>query len=345
MAPSNLLTSILAGTAPKKMRVLIARGLAPVPPGEMLELLVCLLKDGDSEVSSQAAKTIDAWDEAEILSQLKSPKCPTSVLEHFASVSNSDTVLRIIITNPASPDVLIQSLAATVPAHLLESILDNRVRILESPEILESIKKNPLSTPGVLRLAQEIEVEFLKGKKKEYAIEEPADSPKPSLELEFDVPPEDLSLEGLPPDAESRESEIIKRLSSLPVREKIRYALFGNREIRAALVRDSNREVARTVLRSPKLTENEVEAIAAMRSVAEDILREIGNSKSWTKSYVVVQNLVKNPKTPPGIAQRLLFRLRVQDLTLLTRDRSVCDAVRYSAGRALRQRAAPNAPR
>jgi hypothetical protein len=146
----------------------------------------------------------------------------------------------------------------------------------------------------------------------------------------------------LPIDAEARESEIIKRLANLPMREKIRYALFGNREIRSILVRDTNREVARTVLRSPKLTDNEIEVIAAMRSVGEDILRDIGNNKGWIKSYTVVQNLVKNPKTPPVVAQRLLFRLRMQDLTLLTRDRSVSDAVRYSASRALRQRAAPN---
>jgi hypothetical protein len=75
-----------------------------------------------------------------------------------------------------------------------------------------------------------------------------------------------------------------------------------------------------------------------MRSVAEDVLREIGNSKQWTKSYAVVQNLVKNPKTPPIISGRLLFRLRSQDLTQLTRDRSISDAIRHNATRLLRQR-------
>jgi hypothetical protein len=227
--------------------------------------------------------------------------------------------------------------------HLLETILDNRVRILRSPDILEGIKQNPFSSPEILRLVQEIETEFLGSKRKEYAVEETAEAesaPMPSLELEFDVPPDDLSLEGLPVDAEAREAEIIKRLAGLPVRDKIRYALFGNREIRSMLVRDTNKEVARAALHSPKLTDNEVEAIAAMRNVADDILREIGNSRTWTKSYSVVQNLVKNPKTPPAISQRLLFRLRAQDLMLLSKDRSVPDAIRYSASRALRQRAA-----
>jgi len=343
MSPQNLPQSLLAGTAPKKVRMLIARGLAPIPPAEMLELLVCLLKDKDAEVRAQAEQTILAWDEKEIGAQLDSPSCPPSVLEYFAGTSKSEDLLQRIIANPASPDSLIQSLAAAAPARLLEFILDNRVRILNCPAILESMKSNPQASAGIQRLILEIETEFLGNKKKDYTIEASRSTeafPEPVPEMEFEIPPEDLTLEGLPLDTEAREAEILKRLSSLPVREKIRYALFGNREIRCMLVRDTNKEVARTVLRSPKLTENEVEGIAAMRGVAEDILREIVNSKNWTKSYTVVQNLVRNPRTPPAISQRLLFRLRSQDLMMLSRDRSVSDAVRYSAVRAIRQRSA-----
>ena len=104
------------------------------------------------------------------------------------------------------------------------------------------------------------------------------------------------------------------------------------------LVRDTNKEIARNVLRSPKLTENEVESIAAMRGVADEILKEIGSRRKWIRNYTVVQNLVRNPKTPTLISQRLLSRLRTQDLNLLARDRSVSDAVRHSASRVLNQR-------
>jgi hypothetical protein len=341
MAQTDLLQSLLAGTAPKNLRTLIARGLAPVPPKQMLELLVCLLKDSDSGIAAQAAQTIASWDEEEILVQLKSRDCASSVLEYFAAAGGPDSMLHAIIANSSAPDNLIASLASTVPAHLLETILDNRVRIIEFPAILENVRKNPAATPEIQRLVQEIEVEFLGNKKKEYAVEEAPEKETPqleSLELKSVMPPEDLSLEGLPIEGEEREAAVAKRLATMSVREKMRYALFGTREIRAMLVRDTNKEVSRTVLHSPKLTDNEVEAIASMRSVAEDILREIGNTKEWTRNYAVVQNLVKNPKTPPLISQRMLFRLRSQDLTLLTRDRSISDAVRHNATRVLKQR-------
>jgi hypothetical protein len=344
---SNLKQSLLAGTAPKQSRMLIAGGMAPIPSGEMLELLVLLLKDSDPEIAARSAATLGTWDHEEICAQLSSPDCHPSILEYFSRAAQSDLLLQAILANPSSPDALVAFLARTVPASLLETILDNRVRIIKCPEILAGIRQNSASTPEILRLVHEIEVEFLGSKKKEYAVGESSEteaSEQSDLHLHLDVPEGDMSLDGLPLDTEERQTEIVKRLSRMSMPEKLRYALFGNREIRSILVRDSNKEVARTVLRSPKLTDNEVESITAMRGVAEDILREIGRSRTWTKSYAVVQNLVKNPKTPPAISQNLLFRLRAPDLMQLSRDRSVSDAVRYNASRALRQRAARPSP-
>jgi hypothetical protein len=343
MAQNNLLKILLDGTAPKSLRMLAARGSTPLPAKEMLELLVCLLKDTDPEVSSSAARTIGSWDREEIAEQLRTGDCASAVLEYFAATETTDAVLQAIVANPAAPGRIVEALALTAPARLLEKILDNRVRILEFPAILENAKNNPSATPEIRRLAQEIEIEFFSSKKKGYALEEPAETSDTVKQLlrESPVPLADLSLEGLPVEGDARQVEIHKRISSLTVRDKIKYALFGNREIRAVLVRDANKEVARSVLHSPKLTENEVESIAAMRAVAEDILRDIGNSREWTRSYAVVQSLVRNPKTPPAVSQRLLFRLRTKDLMQLSRDRSIPDAVRYNATRALNQRTRP----
>jgi hypothetical protein len=347
MAQNNLLQLILDGSAPKNLRALIARGAAPIATREALELLVLLVKDPDREIATQAERTLASLDKEEIVGYLKTPSCAHAVLEYFAQRDPTDAVLHAIISNPAAPGKTIESIALSAPAHLLDRILDNRVRIIEFPAILENVKKNPQATPDVCRLVQEIEVEFFGDKKKEYAIEdgaETADSPTQAplqdqaLQMESEIPFDDLTLEGLPVDADAREAELAKRISSLSVQEKIKRALFGNREIRAILVRDTNREVARSVLRSPKLTENEIESIACMRGVTEDILRDIGNSREWTRSYMVVQNLIRNPKTPPVISQRLLFRLHTRDLLMLTKDRSIPDVVRQNATRSLNQR-------
>jgi hypothetical protein len=340
MGQSNLLQLFQDGTAPQNIRLLVARGSAPFPPAETLELLICLLRDADPEVATTSSKTLASWNKEEIAAHLQARDCTPSLLQYFAAVETQDSILQAIIANPATPGESVNKLARTVPAHLLEKILDNRVRILEFPDILESIKQNLSATPEIRRLIQEIETEFLGSKKIDYSIEEssePVPTPEEIL-LEPVILPEDFFLEGLPIDPEARQAELSKRISSISAKKKMQYALFGSREIRAILVRDTNKDVARSVLRSPKITDNEIESIAAMRGVGEDILREIGNSRAWTRSYTVVQNLVKNPKTPPSISQRLIFRLRARDLAQISRDRSISDAVRHNATRAFSQR-------
>ena len=341
MCPS-ILEILLSGKAPDTIRTAIARGMAPLPPNESLKALVFLTNDSDREIASTAQKTLAAYNEDETLPQLKSEDCAPSVLEYFGVISDSDSNLQAIILNPVTPGTLMESLSLSLPPQLLSIVLDNRVRILEYPDILKNIKLNPLATPDIKRLVGEIETEFFGDKKREYFVEQRTkkeeEVPVSLPDLEFEIPKEDLSIDGLPIDDRTRDAVLAKNISNLPVREKIRYALFGTREIRALLIRDTNREISRMVLRSPKITESEIESISSMRGVNEDILREIGNNKDYTKSYSVAHNLVKNPKTPPTIAQRLIFQLRSQDLMLLTRDRSISEAVRFHATRTLSQR-------
>jgi hypothetical protein len=105
----------------------------------------------------------------------------------------------------------------------------------------------------------------------------------------------------------------------------------GTREMRAILIRDPNKLVALTVLRSPKLTENEVELFAKMGSVDADVLRTISQTRAWMKNYGIAHALVKNAKTPLGISMSLLRRLNETDLRRLSSDRNIPEALRIAA--------------
>jgi hypothetical protein len=341
MPPSEPLKIFLTETPPKNIRLLAARGLVPLSPAESVQLLVHLLQDAEPEVSGQAAETLRGWSDEQILDLVKSPDCDAKVLDYF-SPSPSESIREAILANPATPAKCVALLAQEVSTSLLEIILYNRVRLLEFPEILAGIKLNPNATADILRLVREIETEFFGAKKSEYRVEAPAEESPFALEgapiAELEEIPEDLSLEGLPLDPAAREQAILERLARMSVRDKIKLALMGTREERGILIRDSNREIAKTVLKSPKLSDNEIESFAAMRNISDDILRDIGTSREWTKRYNVVQNLVRNPRTPLLIAQRLISRLQAKDLMLLSRDRGVSESVRVGAQRAMRQR-------
>lgn len=133
-----------------------------------------------------------------------------------------------------------------------------------------------------------------------------------------------------PPDS-TGQAPAIQRLAAMNVPERVVAAMRGTREMRALLIRDSNKTVALTVLRSPQLTEPEVEQFARMSTVDADVLRAISQSRAWLKNYAIAHALVKNPKTPLGVSLPLLRRLHDADLRRLSEDRNIPEALRIAA--------------
>jgi hypothetical protein len=146
--------------------------------------------------------------------------------------------------------------------------------------------------------------------------------------------PDDLPAEETPPDGQVRESTV-QKIAGLTVAQRMSLAMKGTREERAVLIRDPNKIVGVAVLSSPKLTETEVEAIAKMANVSDELLRMIGFSRAWTKNYGVVHALVKNPKTPLAMSMNLLSRLNDKDVRMLSTNRNVPDVLRVAARKKL----------
>lgn len=161
----------------------------------------------------------------------------------------------------------------------------------------------------------------------------PAATPAP----DFDEPLLDTDDSGVDFAQEEGESALTfsQRLANMGVPEKVKCAMKGTREMRAVLIRDPNRMVASAVLSCPKVNEAEVEAFAKMGNVSEDILRTIGNTRAWIKSYAVTLSLVKNSKTPVAMSMTLMQRLTESDVKRLASDRNVPEALRLSAKKRL----------
>jgi hypothetical protein len=84
-------------------------------------------------------------------------------------------------------------------------------------------------------------------------------------------------------------------------------------------------------MRNPRMSESEVESIAGMRNVEEEVLRIIGMRRDWTSKYAVALALIKNPKAPLGVVLPLINRLTLRDLKGLKDDKGVSEAVRANA--------------
>ncbi len=140
--------------------------------------------------------------------------------------------------------------------------------------------------------------------------------------------------------AERTEGEItperismIRRIMFMTVKDRVKLALKGDREARGILIRDANKVVATGVIHNPRLSDKEVESIAAMRTVSDEVLRLIGMNRAWARSYPIIHNLARNPRTPLATAIHVLPRIRTKDLKSISQNRNVSEAVRRQAYR------------
>lgn len=138
---------------------------------------------------------------------------------------------------------------------------------------------------------------------------------------------ERLEVGELPPERVS----LMRSLMFMNARDRMKLAMKGDREARSILIRDSNRMVATAVIHNPRVTDQEVENIAAMRTVADEVLRLIALNRNWARSYPVIHNLVRNPRTPVPTVLTTLPRIRTKDLKNLTQNRNVPEATRRQA--------------
>ena len=126
---------------------------------------------------------------------------------------------------------------------------------------------------------------------------------------------------------------MIQRIMRMKMKDRIKLAIKGDREARNILVRDPNRVVAQAVIQNAKITEQEVEKIAAMRTVPEDVLRQIFINKKWARNYTIMHNLARNPRTSIANAMNILTRLQLKDLQAIAKNRNVGEAVRKQSAR------------
>ena len=138
---------------------------------------------------------------------------------------------------------------------------------------------------------------------------------------------------------------LLEKISRMTVAEKINAALMGNQEERTLLVRDSNKIVARAVIQSPKLSDQEVENITTMKNVSEEVLRLVAMNRKFIRSYSVARNLINNPRTPIDTGLPLIHRLNDRDLKELSCNKNVAEVIRSTAHRLVKRKEHTNKPK
>jgi hypothetical protein len=140
------------------------------------------------------------------------------------------------------------------------------------------------------------------------------------------------------PSAPAKRENTMQKINGLDVKGRIQLALKGNKEERSILIRDGTKVVALAVLEAPKLSDGEVEKFALQKNVLEAVLRQIPLKRRFMKNYIVVRNLVANPRTPLDLSLGLIKHLLAQDLKNISANKEVSETVRKLALKMYKQK-------
>lgn len=334
MIESELGRRVLAGENRGLMR-LAAEGVLPVPQEELVALQVRLAAGEDPDVAATAANSLASVEPRVILGILAGD-ADGEVLSWFARHSSASAVLEAIIQRRDVDLSIIHDLAQRGQPSVQEVLLLRQDRIRENPEILESLERNPSLSTYSKRRIEEYRMHLLEREKEPEPEPEPAEDEELSFEddVELQEAIEEI-LEEVPAEGEIDERTGLSegQVRGLPTPMRAKLARGASRTLRGILLRDQNPQVAMAVLTGSAVSESEIEQVSSNRYIVEEVLTAVANRREWVSKYGIMHNLVRNPRTPVGIAVRLAPRLSVRDLNLLKTDRNVADAVRQTAKR------------
>jgi hypothetical protein len=343
---------ILEGQAPKQVRSAAARGALPLPRVTLVRLWLALRADEDSEVRSQAEGSLTGLDKEAVLEVLGDEDCSPEVLDYFAGRAIKDEAMaERIAFHRSVPGSALSTLAASGTADVIELVLTNQERLLSQPDLLSRLSLNPaLRTVQRGRILELLDRATRRAPATD-AADDSADAPADGEELPEELQETARLLEvdigelyaaseimGGEEFEQSEDVEIrtaYQKIVTLNVAQKAVLAMRGGREERMILVRDTNKLVALGVLRNPRINDDDVQTIARMRNVTDEVLRYVGQNREWTKSYAIVLALVHNPRTPQGITTNFVPRLQNQDLKRLVGNKDVPELIRRMAKRTL----------
>ena len=312
---TTIRAEICSGKVRPERKLAVCSGSIPLSLEDRVELLAVLAGDSDVAISGRAQSALAAIPVQEYTAALSRVDADPRLFSYCVrNLADKPGIADAMANNPACPMRVMEHLANYLTTAGIQVLLDELERLASSPGLIEALVNSPAASI-----------------QQKTALQEMQEGALPAHEVASAVADAE-------PDPVKRET-LLQRLSKMNVVERIRLAFRGNREERMALIRDPNKIVQRSVMQSPRITDQDVEAFSAMTTVSAEVFRAIALSRGFMKNYVIVRNLTKNPKVPLDISLHLLSRLTAPDLKQLCANKNIPDTLRSMATKLQRQRA------
>jgi hypothetical protein len=337
--------------APVEARRMASGGALPLPPVELATVLFALLHDADDQVKARAQQSLEGLPDSVCATVLQGETHP-ALLSTLSHMFKDDAArMELLALNPVTDDRTFAFLATLPHRRVIDIAANNQERMLRHPDIVNGLGDNPLTGRATIdRILQ-----FMGLERPEAETPDAEASSEPDAKELTDASALEALQALLGPDAsefaedlirdsdddeldEDAQGNLFALVQKMNVMQKVKLARLGNKEARGLLIRDRNKIVAAGAIRSPKITENEVEGYAKARNLSDDVLRIIASNREWTRNYGVKLGLATNPKCPVSMSMKFLNFLQDKDLKSIMKSKDVPSPIATHARRILQKK-------
>lgn len=254
------------------------------------------------------AESLKQYSLDEIVNLAKDQRTSAVMLDAIARqyVSN-ESVGAALIHNPSLMGTTLVHIAQSGPAMVVDLIARDTSLLGKSTMVESAILSNPAATPETKKIINDHQAAHAAVLEKE-----------------------------------KHKQNLYQMLKGLTVGQKLALAKKGNKDVRSLLVRDPNKMISLEVITNPRITDGEILSIAAMKDVAEDVLRAIANNRMYRSNKAVVLTLLHNPRTPVGVSLGLgISALNDKELEGLAKNRNIPGVLSKAAKTVLEKRKQP----
>jgi hypothetical protein len=311
---ADLIEALRHGRATRERKIAVCTGGAHLSAADRAEILVVLAHDADEVVANRAQDALLSQPVESIIEAVARENALPALFAYAAkNLADKRGVGDAMVRNPNCAAEYLVPAVRSLSTESIQILMEELDRVSESPALAAALEHSSSVTAE-----QKAQLHELRGTAIDHgALAEAAIEAEPDL---------------------GKRQTLLQRLATMTVAQRVQFAIKGGSEARRTLIRDSNKVVQRAVLQSPRLTDQEVEAFASMSSLTDEILRLIAKNRNFRKNYVVVRNLMNNPKTPLDVSMHMLPILNPIDLKRLCTNKNVPETLRSTANKLKLQR-------
>jgi hypothetical protein len=310
----ELVDALRHGRATRERKMAVCTGGAHLAAADRAEILAVLAHDADEMVAGRAQDAFLSQSVESIAEALARENALPALFAYAAkNLADKRGIGDAMVRNKNCGAEYLVPMVRSLSTESIQMLMEELDRVSDSPALAGALENSTSITAE-----QKATLHELRGTSIDHAVLADA-----AAEAEPDL---------------AKRQTLLQRLATMTVAQRVQFAIKGGSEARRTLIRDSNKVVQRAVLQSPRLTDQEVEAFASMSSLTDEILRMIAKNRNFRKNYVVVRNLMNNPKTPLDVSLHMLPILNALDLKRLCVNKNVPETLRSTANKLQRQR-------